>query len=150
MKMQKQLSGAVSMYGFPFRTLLILLDNTNTNKRRKSAHLQSVSAPETLDLVSDSAEVTDRADKMRDLLVSVAENHKKELLEARAQEKQVSSQQIDIMKKLLETKAQEETASRQEIEMLKNQLSEKEEEADEWKAKFLKLDARVKSFVRGE
>ena len=150
MKMQKQLPGAVSAYRFPFRTLLILVDDTNTNKRRESSHLQSVSALETLNLVSDSVEEAGRADKMRDLLVSVAEHHKKELLEVRAQEKQASSQRIDTMKKLLETKAQEETASRKEIETLKTQLSEQKAEADEWKAKFQKLDARVQNFVKGE
>lgn len=87
---------------------------------------------------------------MRNLLVTVAEHHKKQLLETRAQERQASSQQIGTLKRLLEAKEQEETASRKEIEMLKTRLSEKEEEADEWKAKFLKLDARVQGFVRGE
>jgi hypothetical protein len=128
----------------------MFVDDTNTDKRRKFSHLQSVSALETLDLVSDSVEITDGADKMKDLLVTVAEHHKKELLEARAQEKQASSQRIGTMKRLLETKAQEETASRKEIENLKNQLSKKKAEAEEWKAKFLKLDARVQSFMRGE
>lgn len=87
---------------------------------------------------------------MGGLLEAVAEHHKKELLEARAQGEQACSQEIGTMKRLLETKVQEETASHKEIEMLKIQLSEKKVEADEWKAKFLKLDARVQSFVRGE
>lgn len=87
---------------------------------------------------------------MGTLLDAVAEHHKKELLEARAQEKQAYSQQIGTTKRLLETKVQEETASRKEIEMLKSQLSEQKAEADEWKAKFQKLDARVQNFVKGE
>ena len=87
---------------------------------------------------------------MGELLEAVAKHHKKELLEARAQEKQACSHETGTMKRLVETKVQEETTSRKENEMLKNQLSEKTVEADEWKAKFLKLDARVQSFVRGE
>jgi chromosome segregation ATPase len=176
---QSQETGTVRISCY-LRTLLMLLEGTDTNKRHKSSHLQSGNTSAT----ATSSQAIFVSENKKDPFMVEFEEHRRVLLGLREKETLVYRQEITILKKLLETKAQEKTASRQENELLKkqvagkenekqeasqqierlqaqqnqkeeqtlvlrSQLAKTEKEAEKWKIKFRKLDAKVKNFVNG-
>ncbi|KAF2993252.1 hypothetical protein E8E13_000784 [Curvularia kusanoi] len=100
------------------------IENTvNTHKRRRYSSSQT-DIPRS---VLNSSEAAEPSKKMMELLVAVTEQCKTELLGAWTQEQ-----------------------CGQTIEALERQLAEKEKESEEWKAKFLKLEAKVRIFTSSD
>ncbi|KAF2993253.1 hypothetical protein E8E13_000819 [Curvularia kusanoi] len=117
-------------------------EKTSAPKSQKLPHTQS-----NIPAASISTKTPAPSDEIQALLNAVGEQYKKELQDDWTRQKRALRHDKYTLEKRLEDNNKRLHNNKKKLHDTEKKLSEKEQECEEWKAKFLKLQARVRDLV---